>query len=190
MPGYDPASLETTQEWATSADGTRVPVFVTGRVGAPRDGSRPAILYGYGGFNVPVTPSFSASRALWVTAFNAVYASATLRGGGEYGTAWRDAGSVLNKQHVFDDFGAAADMLSASGFTSPGRLAVQGASNGGTLAAATANQRPDAIVAALVQVGVHDMARFPRFTIGHAWTTDLWAGVSDGGGHHAHTSTA
>jgi prolyl oligopeptidase len=173
VPGYDPASLETTQEWATSADGTRLPVFVTGRRGAPRDGARPAILYGYGGFNVAVTPSFSASRALWMTAYDGVFASATLRGGGEYGTAWRDAGSVLNKQRVFDDFGAAAAMLAAKRFTAPGRLAVQGGSNGGTLAAATANQHPDLIAAALVQVGVHDMARFPRFTIGHAWTTDF-----------------
>jgi prolyl oligopeptidase len=108
-----------------------------------------------------------------MTAYDGVFASATLRGGGEYGTAWRDAGSLLNKQKVFDDFGAAAAMLSEKGFTSPGRLAVQGASNGGTLAAATANQHPDLIAAALVQVGVHDMARFPRFTIGHAWTTDF-----------------
>lgn len=173
VPGYDPSTLETTQEWAVSADGTRVPVFVTGHKGARRDGARPAILYGYGGFNVPVTPSFSASRALWMTAYDAVYASATLRGGGEYGTAWRDAGSVLNKQHVFDDFEAAAGMLSQKGFTSPSKLAVQGGSNGGTLAAATANQRPDLIAASIVQVGVHDMARFPRFTIGHAWTTDF-----------------
>ena len=183
--GVDPAAFETTQEWAVSADGTRVPFFVTRRKDAPRDGARPTLLYGYGGFNIPVTPSFSVSRCLWMAGADgarggAVYASANLRGGGEYGTSWRDAGSGRAKQHVFDDFQAVAERLTALNFTAPPRLAIQGASNGGTLVAACANQRPDLYAAVVDQVGVADMYRFPKFTIGHAWRRDFGDPADEG----------
>lgn len=178
VPGLDVSTLTTTQEWAVSADGTRVPFFVTRRKDAPRDGARPTLLYGYGGFNIAVTPSFSVSRALWVSRMDAehggsVYVSANMRGGGEYGTAWRDAGSGPNKQKVFDDFIAVAEQLIKSNWTAPRRLAIQGASNGGTLVAACANERPDLYAAIIDQVGVADMYRFPKFTIGHAWRRDF-----------------
>ena len=171
--GYDPEDFVTTQEWATSADGTRVPLFVTRAVDSPADGARPTLLYGYGGFNVALTPSFSVSRCMWMAKFGAVYASANLRGGGEFGTAWRDAGSGRHKQAVFDDFQAAAKHLVALNWTNPGRLAIQGGSNGGTLVGACANQAPGLYAAVIDQVGVADMARFSKFTIGHAWVSDF-----------------
>jgi prolyl oligopeptidase len=171
--GHTPTDFVTTQEWAVSADGTRVPFFVTAKKAAARDSNRPTLLYGYGGFNIAVTPSFSVSRALFMAGFDGAYASANMRGGGEYGTAWRDAGSGRNKQRVFDDFQAVAERLIALNWTAPARLAIQGGSNGGTLVAACVNQRPDLYAAGVAQVGVHDMARFPRFTIGHAWRGDF-----------------
>ena len=176
--GIDTSTLTTTQEWATSADGTRVPYFVTRRKEARPDRARPTLLYGYGGFNIAVTPAFSVSRALWVSRMDAlkggaVFVSANMRGGGEYGTAWRDAASGRNKQHAFDDFIAVADHLVATNWTAPAFLAIQGGSNGGTLVAACANQRPDLYAAIIDQVGVADMYRFPKFTIGHAWRRDF-----------------
>jgi len=168
---FDPAKYETRQEFAAGRDGTRVPVYITLRKGMALDGSHPAILYGYGGFNIPVTPSFSVATMAWLER-GGVYASANLRGGGEYGEPWHRAGMKQNKQNVFDDFIAAAEHLIARKYTNPRRLAIRGGSNGGLLVGAVVNQRPDLFAAAIPAVGVMDMLRFDRFTIGHAWTSE------------------
>ena len=168
---FDPAKYETRQEFAVSRDGTRVPVYITARRGLRLDGSHPALLYGYGGFNISVTPSFSAATLAWLER-GGVYASANLRGGGEYGEPWHRAGMKQNKQNVFDDFIAAAEHLIARGYTNPKKLAIRGGSNGGLLVGAVLNQRPDLFAAAVPAVGVMDMLRFDRFTIGHAWTSE------------------
>lgn len=170
---HDPEEYETRQVFVRSRDGTRVPMFVVHRRGIALDGSNPTLLYGYGGFNVSLQPSFSATRLVWMKAFNAVFALANLRGGGEYGRAWRDDGSKLRKQNVFDDFHACAERLVEEGYCTPSKLTIQGGSNGGLLVAAAANQRPDLYGAVLCQVGVLDMLRFHKFTIGHAWCTDF-----------------
>jgi len=162
---------ETRQIFATSRDGTRVPLFVTHRKGIALDGSHPALLYGYGGFNISLTPGFSVSTAVWLEQ-GGVYVVANLRGGGEYGEEWHLAGTKERKQNVFDDFIAAAEHLVAAGYTRPDRLAIQGGSNGGLLVGAVTNQRPDLFGVALPAVGVMDMLRFHRFTIGSAWTSD------------------
>jgi prolyl oligopeptidase len=170
---HDPADFVTERLFATSKDGkTQVPLFVTRHKSVALDGSSPCLLYGYGGFSISLTASFSASRLAWMRGFRGVFAQANLRGGGEYGTEWRDAGSVLNKQNVFDDFAACAERLIQGGYTSAGRVAIQGGSNGGLLVAACANQRPDLFGAVIAQVGVMDMLRFHRHTIGHAWQSD------------------
>lgn len=168
---FDPAKYETRQEFARSKDGTRIPLYITARKGLPLDGSHPAILYGYGGFNIPVTPSFSVFTLAWLER-GGVYASANLRGGGEYGEEWHRAGMKQNKQNVFDDFIAAAEHLIARKYTSSQKLAIRGGSNGGLLVGAVLNQRPDLFAAAIPAVGVMDMLRFDRFTIGHAWATE------------------
>ncbi|MCX7604842.1 MAG: prolyl oligopeptidase family serine peptidase [Bryobacteraceae bacterium] len=168
---FDPAKYETRQEFAASRDGTRVPVYITLRKGLPLDGSHPAILYGYGGFNISVTPSFSAATMAWLER-GGVYASANLRGGGEYGEPWHRAGMKQNKQNVFDDFIAVAEHLIARGYTNSRKLAIRGGSNGGLLVGAVLNQRPELFAAAVPAVGVMDMLRFDRFTIGHAWTSE------------------
>ncbi|MDQ6685939.1 MAG: prolyl oligopeptidase family serine peptidase, partial [Pseudomonadota bacterium] len=176
VPGYDAERFESRQVFFKSKDGTRVPMFLVHKKGLKLDGSNPTILYGYGGFNISLTPSFSSSRIAWLEQ-GGVYALANLRGGGEYGEAWHEAGMRLKKQNVFDDCIAAAEFLIAQGYTRPDRLALQGGSNGGLLVGAVVNQRPDLFKVALPQVGVMDMLRFQRFSVGKSWTTDY--GSSD-----------
>ncbi len=168
---FDPSAYETRQVFYASKDGTRVPMFLTHRRGLQLDGGNPTFLYGYGGFNVPVTPSFAVQSLVWLE-MGGVLAIPNLRGGGEYGEAWHDAGSKLKKQNVFDDAIAAAEWLVANRYTRRERLAIGGRSNGGLLAAAAIVQRPDLFGAALVGVGVLDMLRFHKFTIGWGWTSD------------------
>jgi prolyl oligopeptidase len=171
LEGFAPSEFETHQVFYTSKDGTRVPLFITARKGTPLSGNNPTILYGYGGFNVPVTPGFSPTIAGWLQ-LGGVYAVANLRGGGEYGRDWHEAGMKTHKQNVFDDFIAAAEYLSKSHWTSPARLALSGRSNGGLLIGAVEEERPDIAAAAVPQVGVMDMLRFREFTIGKAWEAD------------------
>jgi prolyl oligopeptidase len=168
---FDPTPYVTEQLFTTSKDGTRIPVFVTHRKDLRLDGSTPAILYGYGGFNISLTPSFSSSVAMWLQ-MGGAYAVATLRGGSEYGDAWHDGGRLANKQHVFDDYLAAAQMLIDRKITSTPKLAANGGSNGGLLVGAAITQRPDLFGAAIPEVGVLDMLRFQKFTVGKAWIGD------------------
>jgi prolyl oligopeptidase len=169
--GFAASEYETTQEFATSKDGTRVPVYITSRRGAARDGNNPTILYGYGGFNIAKTPIFLPAIAAWV-AGGGVYAYAVLRGGSEYGRAWHEAGMKTRKQNVFDDFIAVAEHLIEARWTSSRRLAINGHSNGGLLVAAVELQRPDLAAAAVPEVGVLDMLRFREFTVGKGWESD------------------
>jgi prolyl oligopeptidase len=168
---FDSTPFVTEQIFTTSKDGTRIPVFLTHRKDMPLDGSTPTILYGYGGFNISMTPGFSSSIALWLQ-MGGAYAVATLRGGAEYGDAWHDAGRLANKQHVFDDFIAAAQMLIDKKITSTPKLAANGGSNGGLLVGAAITERPDLFGAAIPEVGVLDMLRFQKFTVGKAWVSD------------------
>jgi len=167
---------EVRQEFATSADGTRVPFFLVGRREALDGGPRPTLLYGYGGFDISLTPTFSVSRLAWLER-GALLAVANLRGGGEYGESWHRAGTLGHKQNVFDDFAACARHLADHGYTTPRQLAIEGGSNGGLLVGATLVQHPELIGAAVAHVGVLDMLRFQKFTIGWAWVSDY--GSSD-----------
>ena len=169
--GFDPGQYETKQVFFPSKDGTRIPMFLTYKKGLKLDGSNPTYLYGYGGFNVSVVPAFSTAHLVWMER-GGVYAVANLRGGGEYGEDWHQAGMKLKKQNVFDDFIAASEWLVANGYTSRRKLAIAGYSNGGLLTAACMVQRPDLYGAVIVGVGVLDMLRFNKFTIGWGWTSD------------------
>jgi prolyl oligopeptidase len=168
---FDAARYETRQLFAKSKDGTRVPIFVTARKGVKLDGTNPTLLYSYGGFNVPMTPGFSPATLVWLE-MGGVYAVANLRGGGEYGREWHEAGMFGRKQNVFDDFVAAAEHLVRQKYTTPARLAIQGGSNGGLLVGAAMTQRPELFGVALPSVGVMDMLRFHKFTIGWAWAAE------------------
>ena len=159
------------QAFYTSKDGTKVPMIITYKKGTPLNGKNPTILYGYGGFNVSLTPSFSIANAVWLE-MGGIYAVANLRGGGEYGKKWHDAGTKMQKQNVFDDFIAAAEYLIAQKYTSSDFLAIKGGSNGGLLVGATMNQRPDLMKVALPAVGVMDMLRYHTFTAGAGWAYD------------------
>lgn len=168
---FKPNDYEVKQVFYTSKNGTKVPMFITHKKGIKLDGSNPTYLYGYGGFNVSLTPSFSVSGLVWME-MGGVYAMPSLRGGGEYGEDWHQAGMKQNKQNVFDDFIAAAEWLIANKYTKPSKLAIGGGSNGGLLVGACMTQRPDLFGAALPAVGVMDMLRFHKFTIGWAWTAE------------------
>ena len=168
---FDPSSIEVKQVFFTSKDGTKVPMFIVHKKGILLNGNNPTLLYGYGGFNISQTPGFSVARLPWLE-MGGVYVVANLRGGSEYGKTWWENGAKLKKQNVFDDFIGAAEWLIANNYTSNKKLAIQGGSNGGLLVGAVLNQRPDLFGAALPAVGVMDMVRFPKFTIGWAWTSD------------------
>ncbi len=168
---FDPSAYTTTQVFYASKDGTRIPMFITHKTGIELNGQNPTLLYGYGGFSISLTPSFSVSNLVWME-MGGVYAVPNLRGGGEYGEDWHLSGTKLNKQNVFDDFIAAAEWLIAEGYTSAEKLAIAGGSNGGLLVGACMAQCPDLFTAALPAVGVMDMLRFNQFTIGWAWESD------------------
>jgi len=168
---FDFDAYETKQVFYHSRDGARVPMFLVYRKDLELDGSNPTVLYGYGGFNISLTPRFSTGLLPWLEA-GGIWATANIRGGGEYGEQWHKAGMLANKQNSFDDFIAAAEYLIDESYTSPNKLAVYGGSNGGLLVGAVVNQRPELFGAAMPAVGVMDMLRFQNFTIGWAWTSD------------------
>ncbi|MBO3459098.1 prolyl oligopeptidase family serine peptidase [Aetokthonos hydrillicola Thurmond2011] len=168
---FNPNDYETKQVFYRSKDGTQVPMFITHKKGIQLDGNNPTYLYGYGGFGISLTPSFSVSNLIWME-MGGIHAVANLRGGGEYGEEWHQAGMKLKKQNVFDDFIGAAEWLIGNGYTKSGKLAIAGGSNGGLLVGACMTQRPDLFGAALPAVGVMDMLRFHKFTIGWAWTSE------------------
>jgi len=168
---FEPEAYAVEQVFFTSKDGTRVPMFLTHRKGLELDGSNPTLLYGYGGFKVSLTPSFSPARIAWLE-MGGVFAVVNLRGGGEYGESWHQAGTTVHKQNVFDDFIAAAEWLIENRYTRPEKLAIQGGSNGGLLVGAAMTQRPELFGAALPAVGVMDMLRYHQFTAGRFWVDD------------------
>lgn len=173
---FNPADYTTEQVFYTSKDGTKVPMFIVYKKGLQKSGNNPTLLYAYGGFNVNLTPGFSAARLAFLEQ-GGIYALANIRGGGEYGEAWHKAGMLNNKQNVFDDFIAAAEYLINNKYTAPSRLAIQGGSNGGLLIGAVLNQRPDLYRVAFPAVGVMDMLRFHKFTVGWGWVVEY--GSSD-----------
>ncbi|WP_452225371.1 prolyl oligopeptidase family serine peptidase [Lacinutrix chionoecetis] len=168
---FNSQDYESKQVFYTSKDGTKIPMIITHKKGLKLNGKNPTILYGYGGFNISITPSFSITNAVWMEQ-GGIYAVPNLRGGGEYGRAWHDAGTKMEKQNVFDDFIAAAEYLIENKYTSPDKLAISGRSNGGLLVGATMTQRPDLMAVALPGVGVLDMLRYHTFTAGAGWAYD------------------
>jgi prolyl oligopeptidase len=175
---FNPADYETRQVFYTTKDGTKIPMFIINKKGIKLDGNNVTLLYGYGGFNVNLEPGFSATLLPFLNA-GGVYAQANLRGGGEYGEKWHQAGMLLNKQNVFDDFIAAGEYLITQKYTSKEKLAIRGGSNGGLLVGAVINQRPDLFKVAIAQVGVMDMLRFHKFTIGWNWIADYGSSEKD-----------
>ena len=180
---FDPNAYETKQVFYPSKDGTMIPMFITHKKGIKLNGKNPTLLYGYGGFNVSRTPGFSIARLILLEN-GGIYAVANIRGGGEYGKEWHEAGTKLKRQNVFDDFIAAAEYLISENYTSPEKLAIQGGSNGGLLVGAVANQRPDLFKVAFPAVGVMDMLRFHKFTIGWAWVSDYGSSEDEGDFHN------
>jgi prolyl oligopeptidase len=168
---FNPEDYETKQVFYKSKDSTKIPMYIVYKKGIELNGKNPTILYGYGGFNVSLTPTFSTSRIVWLEN-GGIYAQANLRGGGEYGEKWHIAGTKLNKQNVFDDFIAAGEYLINNNYTSSSYLAISGGSNGGLLVGATMTQRPDLAKVALPAVGVMDMLRYHKFTAGAGWAYD------------------
>ena len=168
---FDPTPYETKQVFFTSKDGTKVPMFIVHKKDIKMDGTNPTMLYGYGGFNISLTPSFSMRWLIWLEN-GGIFVMANLRGGGEYGEDWHKAGTLMQKQNVFDDFIGAAEYLVDNKYTSPERLAIMGGSNGGLLVGAVLNQRPDLFKVGFPAVGVMDMLRYHKFTIGRYWATD------------------
>lgn len=168
---FNPNDFVTEQQFYTSKDGTKIPMFVTYKKGLKKNGKNPVMLYGYGGFNISLNPSFNTSRLPFIEQ-GGIYVVANIRGGGEYGEKWHRAGTKMQKQNVFDDFIAAAEYLIAEGYTNNKKIAINGGSNGGLLVGACMTQRPDLFAVAIPEVGVLDMLRYQKFTIGWAWATD------------------